>query len=131
MGSKKRPQATLARISLCESKAKYQISNKSAEIPADGSYRFDIAFAEWNGKSMGEKVTIVIKADSVKVIYEGDGKLTLTKAGEVLTQGILRKHKSGKWIITESEADCQIEEIGGCSGGPSVIDFEKMKFWMC
>ena len=108
-----------------------QTSNKSAEIPADGEYRFDIAFAEWEGKSMGEEVSIVIKGDSVKVIYLGDGRLTLTEAGEVLTRGTLRRHKSGKWIITKSEADCEIEEIGSCTGGPSVIDFKEMKFWMC
>ncbi len=87
--------------------------------------------AEWEGKPIDEKVSIVIRGDSVKVIYEGDRKLTLTEAGEVPTLSILKKHKSGKWIITKSEADCQIEEIGGCTGGPSVIDFKKMKFWMC
>lgn len=58
-----------------------QTSNKSAETPADGQYRFDIAFAEWEGKSMGEKVSIVIKRVR---------KLTLTEAGEVLTLGILK-----------------------------------------
>lgn len=99
-----------------------QTSNKSAETPADGQYRFDIAFAEWEGKSMGEKVSIVIKRVR---------KLTLTEAGEVPTLSILKKHKSGKWIITKSKADCQIEEIGGGTGYPSVIDFKKMKFWMC
>jgi hypothetical protein len=95
-----------------------QTSNKSAAIPAEGQYRFDIALAEWEGKSMGEKVSIVIKGDR-------------TEAGEVPTLGILKTYKSGKWIIPKSEADCQIEEISGCTGGPSVIDFKKMKFWMC
>ena len=106
-------------------------STDSSEIPPDGKYRYDIAFAEWNGKSMGEKVTVVIKGDSVKVIYEGDGQLTLTEPGEILDEGILRKHKSGQWIITKSKNDTEIDEIGGCTGGPSIIDFENKKFWMC
>lgn len=80
---------------------------------------------------MGEKVTVMIKGDSVKVIYEGDGQLTLTEPGEILDEGILRKHKSGQWIITKSKSDTEIDEIGGCTGGPSVIDFENKKFWIC
>lgn len=102
----------------------------SNEIPPDGKYQYDIAFAEWNGKSMGVQVTVVIKGDSVKVIYEGVGKLTAEK-GEILDEGILRKHKSGQWIITKSKNDTEIDKIGGCTGGPSVIDFENRKFWMC
>lgn len=104
---------------------------ESTEIPPDGKYRYDIAFAEWNGKSMGEKVTVVIKGDSVKVIYEGNGQLTLTEPGEIIDEGILRKHKSGKWIISKSENDTEIDEIGGCTDGPSVIDFKNKKYWMC
>jgi hypothetical protein len=109
----------------------FSISTDSTEIPPDGKYRYDIAFAEWDGKSMGEKVTIIINGDSVKVIYEGDGKLALVKPGEILDQGILRKHKSGIWIISDSANDTEIDEIGGCTGGPSVIDFLNKKFWMC
>ena len=103
----------------------------SIEIPASGTYRYDIAFAEWDGKSMGEKVTVIIKGDSVKVVYEGDGDLTLTKAGDVIAQGVLRKHQSGQWLISNSEADTSLPEVGGCIGGPFVIDFKNKKFWLC
>ncbi|MDX2248964.1 MAG: hypothetical protein SF052_19405 [Bacteroidia bacterium] len=106
-------------------------STDSSEIPPDGKYRYDIAFAEWNGKSMGEKVTVMIKGDSIKVIYEGDGQLTLAEPREILDEGILRKHKSGQWIITKSKNDTEIDEIGGCTSGPSIIDFENKKFWIC
>lgn len=102
----------------------------SLTIPPDGEYRFDVAFAEWEGKSMGEKVTVVIHGDSVKVIYAGDGKLTAEK-GEVLEEGIILKHKSGDWIIARDREDVNLEEIGGCTGGPSIIDFKNKKFWMC
>ncbi|MCB0381679.1 MAG: hypothetical protein KDD24_10510, partial [Flavobacteriales bacterium] len=46
-----------------------QINRAADTIPPDGTYRYDIAFAEWGGKTMNEKVTVEIKGDSVKVIY--------------------------------------------------------------
>jgi hypothetical protein len=100
-------------------------------IPPNGTYRFDVAFAEWEGKSMGEKVTVVINGDSIKIIYEGDGSLTNAKKGDVFDQGKIIKHKTGVWIIGKSKTDAQMDEIGGCSGGPAVIDFKGRKYWMC
>ena len=100
-------------------------------IPPNGTYRFDVAFAEWEGKSMGEKVTVVINGDSIRIIYEGDGSLTNAKKGDVFDQGKIMKHKTGVWIIGKSKSDAQAEEIGGCSGGPTVIDFKARKYWMC
>jgi hypothetical protein len=100
-------------------------------IPPDGTYRFDVAFAEWEGKSMGEKVTVVVKADSIRVIYEGDGSVTNAKKGDVFNQGKIMKHKTGVWIIGKSKSDAQTDEVGGCSGGPTVIDFKGRKYWMC
>lgn len=108
----------------------FTYQHKKKGIPEDGKYRYDIAFSEWNGKSMGEKVTVLIKGNYVKVIYEGDGKLT-AKQGEVIDEGVLREHRSGVWIITKSENDIESEEIGGCTGGPAIIDFKEKKYWMC
>lgn len=104
---------------------------KDDGIPVDGTYVFDIAFAEWGGISMGEEVTVVISGNRVQVIYEGNGSLTNTKAGEIMESGNIMKHHSGVWIITETPSDTTLQEIGGCVDGPSVIDFEGRKFWMC
>ena len=104
---------------------------KTEGIPADGTYLYDIAFSEYRGESMGEKVTVIISGDSIKVVYEGDGNLSNAKAGTVFGQGMLRKHKSGRWIISQSPEDTEIDEVGGCTDGPEVIDFEEEKFWMC
>lgn len=101
------------------------------EIPPSGTYRFDIAFAEWQGKSMGEKVTVKIDGDSIRVIYEGVGNLSLTEKGEAIDEGKIMKHKSGKWIIGTKESDRNLDEVGGCSGGPAIIDFQDKKYWMC
>jgi hypothetical protein len=78
---------------------------------------------------MGEKVTVVIKGDSIKVVYEGDGNLTNAKKGDVFSKGILLKHKTGVWIIGKSKSDAQVDEIGGCSGGPTTIDVESWNYF--
>lgn len=99
------------------------------EILPDGEYRFDIAFAEWRGASMGEKATVIINGNSVKVVYEGDGSLTGGK--RVLYEGVIMRHKSGVWIIGRDPSDAQLDEIGGCSDGPPIIDFKNKKYWTC
>ncbi|WP_103071624.1 hypothetical protein [Aquimarina sediminis] len=105
--------------------------SKSDTIPPDGKYTYDIAFAEWGGKSMDEKVIVIIKDGVIKVIYDGGGEMISVKKGSVLDEGKILKHKSGAWIISTKENDIDAEEVGGCSDGPNVIDFDKKKFWMC
>ena len=104
--------------------------NLFSQKPANGTYTYTIAFAEWRGKSLGATCTVKIKGDSVWVIHNGKSNLT-GKKGEIIDQGIIRKHKSGRWIISHNESDKNAEEIGGCSDGPSVIDFRHKKFWLC
>lgn len=80
---------------------------------------------------MGETCIVKIKGDSIKVIYDGKGNLSLSKKGDVLDQGVIMKHKSGVWIIGHNKKDKNLEEVGGCSDGPSEIDFKKKLFWLC
>lgn len=102
-----------------------------AQKPKDGTYTYSIAFAEWEGKSLGATCTVIIKGDSIKIIHNGKGKLT-GKKGDIIDQGIIMKHtKTGKWIIGHHIKDKDAKEIGGCSEGPSVIDFKRKKFWSC
>jgi hypothetical protein len=98
--------------------------------PADGKYRFEMAFSEKQGASMGEMVTVIVNGDAIKIIYEGDGNLKASK-GTVLDEGTLMKHKSGVWIVGHDEKDNQTDVFGGCSGGPTVIDFKNKKYWTC
>lgn len=95
----------------------------------DGTYTFDIAFTEWDGKSLGSTCSIIIKGDSITII--NDGSLS-GKKGEIIDKGVLRKHQAtGKWIITHSKEDINAKEIGGCSGGPLEIDLINKKLWLC
>ncbi len=77
---------------------------KLTDIPENGTYRYDMAFAEFKGASRGEKVTIIINGDSIKVVYEGDGKLK-TPRGTIIDQGKIIKHKSGVYIISKNTND--------------------------
>jgi hypothetical protein len=101
-----------------------------AQKPKDGTYTYSIAFAEWQGKSLGATCTVLIKGDSIKVIHNGKGNLT-GKKGDIIDSGILMKHKSGKWIIGHNIKDKDADDIGGCSDGPRVIDFKRKKVWSC
>ena len=98
--------------------------------PKNGTYTYTIAFAEWQGKSLGNTCTVKIKGDSIKIIHNGKGNLT-GKKGDILDEGIILKHKTGVWIIAHSKKDKNVDEVGGCTGGPSIIDFKKKKFWTC
>ena len=108
----------------------FSIAFTNAQKPGDGKYTYILAFAEWQGKSLGATCTVVINGDSIKVIHNGKGNLT-GKKGDIINEGIIRKHKSGKWIIAHNKDDINSDEIGGCSDGPMVIDFRRKKVWTC
>ncbi|HXB45107.1 MAG TPA: hypothetical protein VNV85_13660 [Puia sp.] len=102
-----------------------------SQNPKDGTYTYKIAFTEWQGKSLGATCTVIIKGDSIKIIHNGKGNLTGNR-GDIIDQGMIMKHtKSGKWIIGHNARDKEAKQIGGCSGGPSVIDFKRKIFWSC
>ena len=101
-----------------------------AQKPKDGKYTYSIAFAEWQGKSLGATCTVIIKSDSVYVVHNGKGNMTGNK-GDLIDAGIIMKHKSGKWIISHSVNDKNADGIGGCSDGPTIIDFKRKKVWSC
>ena len=49
----------------------------------------------------------------------------------MIDQGQIIKHKSGRWIISDNLEAKMWDEVGGCTGGPAVIDFKNKKYWMC
>jgi hypothetical protein len=102
----------------------------SAQRPKNGTYTYQIAFEEWGGKSLGTTCTVIIKGDKIKVLDNGSRGLMGTK-GDVLDSGIIVLHKSGKWIIGHTIKDKNAKEIGGCSDGPTVIDFKRKKWRTC
>lgn len=101
-----------------------------AQKPADGVYTYKIAFAEWEGQSLGASCFVHIKGDSIKLVH--DGSNLSGKKGDVLIDGVIRQHiATGEWIIANDDKDIYAPELGGCTGGPVIIDFIKKLVWFC
>lgn len=103
------------------------------EVPANGTYTYEIAFAEWGGKSLGDEIIVVLEDGHVSLIISENSNAIWIGAqpGDVIEEGTLRRHKSGAWMISNDESDVDLKEIGGCTGGPIIIDFEKRTIEMC
>ena len=100
-----------------------------AQQIARGSYKFTVTSAEWNRKKIAT-CTVKVFGDSVKVLNDGSG--LEGKKGDVLWAGILARHiKTRQWIICSSPQDIYAEDIGGCTGGPYVLDFVKKILEIC
>jgi hypothetical protein len=101
-----------------------------SQIPKSGTYFYTIHQAEHPNLKFTTKCRVEINGNNVKVIYLG-GNLSNTNKGDVLDEGVILKHKSGRWIIGKKKSDTKLDEIGGCTDGPSEIDFKKKIYWMC
>jgi hypothetical protein len=101
-----------------------------AQKPPSGTYTYTIAFVEWNEKSLGATCTVIIHGDSITVVHNGTKKLS-GKKGDILDRGIILQHtKTGKWI-GQKPKDKDAPNVGGCSDGPSIIDFKRKRFLTC
>lgn len=108
-------------------------NHPQSEIPANGTYTYEIAFAEWEGKSLGDEIIVVLEDGHVSLIISENSNAIWMGAqpGDVWEEGTVRKHKSGVWIISNDKSDVDLGEIGGCTDGPIIIDFEKRTIEMC
>ena len=82
---------------------------------------------------LGDEIIVVVEDGHIKLlISENSNALWMgAQLGDVWEEGTLRKHKSGVWIISNDENDVNLNEIGGCTGGPIIIDFEKRTIELC
>jgi hypothetical protein len=95
----------------------------------NGIYTFQIAFAEWGGKSLGATCIVKIKGDSIQIVNNGS---LSGKKGEIIAQGKIMRHlKTRRWIVAQTQNDIYAPEIGGCSDAPTVIDFKNKVYWLC
>ncbi|MGB0271049.1 MAG: hypothetical protein ACPGAJ_03945 [Schleiferiaceae bacterium] len=104
-----------------------------SEVPVNGTYTYEVVFAEWGGKSLGDEIIVVVEdGHAALLISENSNAVWMgAKPGDLWEEGTLRKHKSGVWIISNDKSDVNLDEIGGCTGGPIIIDFEKRTVEMC
>lgn len=101
-------------------KLNLKTESKTDSIP-QGKMTFELYFSEFGGRL--ENLPVEIEITGNRIIVYNNEKSPLT-GGKIIIKGILIKHKSGKWIIGKSETDQNVEEIGGCTGGPTPIDFD-------
>jgi len=103
------------------------------EIPENGTYVYEVAFAEWDGKTMGDEIIVILKDGYITLkVPENSNSLWMGAIpGDVIEEGNLRKHQSAQWIISNDEKDIYLEEIGGCTGGPTIINFENKTIELC
>jgi hypothetical protein len=108
-------------------------NHPQSEVPENGTYTYEVAFAEWEGKSLGDEIIVVLEDGHVALLISENSNVVWmgAKPGDVWEEGTLRKHKSGVWIISNDENDVDLNEVGGCTGGPIIIDFEKRTIEVC
>ena len=105
-----------------------EISITVKDTIPQGKMTYELFFAEFDGRMKNLPVEINITGD--KIIVYNNKKNPLT-GGEIIITGTLLRHKSGKWVIGQKKTDQNAEEIGGCSGGPTPIDFEMKLIEWC
>ena len=103
------------------------------EVPENGTYIYEVAFAEWGGKTMGDEIIVVLKDGHITLKVSENSNVVWMGAnpGDIIEEGTLRQHQSGQWIISHDEKDVHLEEIGGCTGGPTIISFENRTIEIC
>lgn len=86
-----------------------------------GTYVFSYCDFEYN-RCLGS-CKVVIKEDSITIFATKElaERITLTRVGDTIDQGIILKHKSGKWIVGKTKKDKEAEDIG--IEGPAILDF--------
>ena len=100
----------------------------SAEIPQNklqngipqGNFIYELYFSEFGGRMKNAECKVEINGN--KIIVEQNENTNLT-GGNELFNGLILKHKSGKWILAENKDDENADEIGGCTEIP-IIDFK-------
>ncbi len=92
-----------------------------------GTYIFSYCDLEYSACPGTCKV--VIKKDSITIYAtrELSQRITLTKEGDIIDQGFILKHVSGKWIVGKSRKDINAKRIG--AEGPAILNFKKKQYW--
>ena len=99
-----------------------------SQTPKSGTYIYKYCDFEYETSCYGT-CKVVIKKDRI-IIYatkELADRRTFTKEGDIIDQGILLQHSSGKWIVGKSKNDINAKQIG--VEGPAIIDFKEKKYW--
>ena len=107
-------------IELADIPTAEEYQKESNEIP-QGTFVYGLYFSEFSGRMENSPCNVTIKGNHIIVEKMKDSELPGPK---LIIEGELLKHKSGRWIISRNPEDVNSDEIGGCSDGPTPIDFD-------
>ncbi|MCF1191991.1 carboxypeptidase-like regulatory domain-containing protein [Mangrovimonas sp. AS39] len=105
--------------------SKIELTKKS-NIP-QGTFIYELYFAEFGGRMPNVECKVRLKGNEITVEQTEGTNLT---GGKEIFRGLILKHKSGKWILTNDENDVNVDEIGGCTEIP-IIEFDKKLIEWC
>lgn len=107
----------------------FAINTYAKDIPlSDGKYVFSHRFAEHpNMKSI--KLDAVIKDGGIILI--NNDKADVLPLGTIDKGELYWHQETNQWIIIHSSEDKNATDVGGCSGGPSTLDFIRKTYWTC
>lgn len=95
---------------------------------ADGHYVFLQRFAEQPSID-GARFEVNIAGLHIKVVNHHPTRLF--PAGLINAGQLMWSRPTHQWIIGQHPADAQRTDVGGCSGGPTVVDLAEKIYWTC
>ena len=103
------------------------LSNDVQDVIPQGNFMYELYFPEFGGRMKNAECKVKISGN--KIVVEQTENTNLTEDNEIY-RGMILKHNSGKWILTDNLNDVNANEIGGCAGIP-VIDFKTKTIEWC
>ena len=95
---------------------------------ASGRYTFQHRYAE-QPDIPGFPVTATIDGNHIVLVNESPSDAF--PAGVIAEGTLMWNAKAGHWVIGHDDADRETDEVGGCSDGPEMVDFDEKIYWTC
>ena len=95
---------------------------------ASGRYRFQLRDPEF---PQMDPIPLVASVDGPQVVFETVEANPRFPKGTRFEGRIAWHAKSRNWVLVASDAELAAEEVGGCTGGPEVLDLGRRVFWLC
>jgi hypothetical protein len=96
---------------------------------SSGTYELGLRFAEH--PTIISTTRFVATINGYEIIVKNEGRTDVHPSG-LIVEGTLMWHASSQqWIIGQTDADRHASDVGGCGGGPPVVDLIKLEYWDC
>lgn len=95
---------------------------------ADGPYTFVVKFVEHPNRTGG---SLDVQVSGRHIRLTSPPGSSVFPVGTVDEGTLLWHAASGQWIISKSKEDAEAPSVGGCSGGPAVVDLQERIYWTC